>query len=378
MSVRVLNGVAPQWADHVGDDVPIHAGAPWINATSHRLTRNRMTILAAEGGRNGGLHAAVVEDPQADEMIGLYRMLLAEPKVFKFPATSVAPRSGLRTQVAPAENWVPQLAVLYPGFDSFVAASGGPTPALTEKLVDGVLSWAAEHEMKAVSFPYVRADSDLPAVLAERGFRALPLTFRSRLTLGGGFPDYLASLPRKRRIQVAGEKRRLAEAGVETRRCSFEDVWRDILALRCHLVERYGQKPNEELETTNMRQLLTCFGEDRIRLYCSFLDGRVVGFTLYVVWRDSWYAAYTGTHTDAGTRFVYFDHLFYAPIAGAGAEGARVVDFGIGAWEAKHHRGCELTPVDVWVRALDPAIQRGIKVAGPAMRREDGSVRGGT
>ncbi|HSZ29647.1 MAG TPA: hypothetical protein VK784_07810, partial [Pseudonocardiaceae bacterium] len=74
----------------MGDDVPIHAGAPWINATSHRLTRDRMTILAAEDGRNGGLHAAVVEDPRASEMVGLYQMLLAEPKVFKFPAASVA------------------------------------------------------------------------------------------------------------------------------------------------------------------------------------------------------------------------------------------------------------------------------------------------
>jgi predicted N-acyltransferase len=378
MSVQVLDGVAPQWAEHVGDDVPIHAGAPWINATSHRLTRARMTVLATEDGRNAGLHAAVVEDPQADEMIGLYRMFLAEPKVFKFPAASVAARCGLRAQVPPAESWVPNLTVLYPGFDSFVAASGGPTPAVTEALVDGVLSWAVDNGMKAVSFPYVRADSGLPEVLAERGFLALPLTYRSRLPLNGGFGDYLASLSRKRRSRVTSEMRRLAQAGVETKRCSFEDVWPAMLALRCHLVERYGQKPSEELETTNLRQLLTCFGEDRIRLYCSFLDDRVVGFTLYVVWRDSWYAAYTGTCTDARTRFVYFDHLFYAPIAGAATEGARVVDFGIGAWEAKHHRGCELTPVDVWVRALDPEIERGVKVAGTAMQREDGSVPGTT
>lgn len=376
MSVQVLNGVAPQWADHVGNDVPIHAGAPWISATSHRLTRDRMTILATEDGRNGGLHAAVVEDAQADEMIGLYRMLLAEPKVFKFPAASVAARSGLRTQAPPAASWVPNLAVLYPGFDSFVAASGGPTPALTGTLVDGVLSWAAERGMKAVWFPYVRADSDLPEALAERGFLGLPLTFRSRLTLGGGFADYLAALPQKRRSRVTSEMRRLAEAGVETKRCSFEDVWPDMLALRCDLVERYGQKADEELETRGMRQLLSCFGEDRIRLYCSFLDDRVVGFTLFVVWRDSWYAAYTGTYTNARTRFVYFDHLFYAPIAGAAAEGVRVLDYGIGAWEAKHHRGCELTPVDVWVRALDPAVQQGIEVAGLVMCREDGSVKG--
>jgi uncharacterized protein len=371
-SVQVVPGVAPHWPDHVGDEVPVHAGAPWIKASSHRLPATRLTFLATEDGRGGGLLAGVVEDPAANEMINLYRMMLAEPKVWKFPADSVAARGGLRARVAPAEDWVPHLAVLYPGFDSFVAASRGPAPGLAETLVDAVLTWSAEQRMRAVSFHYVRADTELPRVLAERGFRAIPLTYRSRLTLGGSFADYLASLPQKRRSQVTSERRRLAEAGIQTRRCSFEDVWPEMLALRCHLVERYGQKPDEDLETTNMRGLLTCFGEDRVRLYCSFLDGRVIGFSLYVVWRDSWYAAYTGTYVSPRTRLAYFGHLFYAPIEGAAAEGTRVVDFGIGAWEAKRHRGACLTPVDAWVRALDPVTERAIGVAAPAMRREAG------
>ncbi|HVB44925.1 MAG TPA: GNAT family N-acetyltransferase [Streptosporangiaceae bacterium] len=372
MAVQVLNGVAAHWPDHVGDDVPIHAGRSWVNATSHRLTRTRLTFLATEDGQNGGLQAAVVDDPAADEMINLYRTLLAEPKVFKFPAASAAARGGLRAQVAPIEDWLPHLAVLYPGFDSFVAASGGPTLALTGVLVDAVLSWAAEHAMKAVSFPYVRTDAVLSQVLAERGFRAVPLTFRSKLTLSGSFDGYLASLPSKRRSQVIKGRQLLAESGIQTKRCALDDVWPEVLALRCDLVERYGQKANEDLETTGMRKLVSSFGDDRTRLYCSFLDGRVVGFSLYAIWRDSWYAAYTGTYVTPQTRGVYFDHLFYAPIADAAAEGARMVDLGIGAWEGKRLRGCDLTPVDLWVRALDPVTERAIEVAAPAMRREDG------
>jgi len=176
MAWQVLDGIAPQWRDQVGDDVPVHAAAPWIAATSHRLTPRRLTFLATEAGQNGGLQAAVVDDQAADEMINLYRMLLAEPKVWKFPAASVAARAGLRDQVAPAEDWLPQLSVLYPGFDSFVAASGGPSAALAGVLVDGALSWAAGHGMKAVSFPYVRADTVVAQVLAERGFATIPLT----------------------------------------------------------------------------------------------------------------------------------------------------------------------------------------------------------
>jgi hypothetical protein len=377
MSVQVVGGVPPQWSDHVGDDVPIHASEPWLGATSHRLTRNRLTFLGTQEGRGGGLHATVVEDPAADEMINLYRTLLAEPKVWKFPPASVAPRADLRTQVPPAADWLPHLAVLYPGFDSFVAASGGPTPGLAGLLVDGVLAWAAGNAMKAVTFPYVRADTELPRVLAERGFHAVPMTFRSRLAASGSFADYLSSLSTKRRSNVNRERRHLAEAGVRTKRCALGDVWTDVLALRRDLVERYGQTASEAAETTNLRQLLDCFGEDRIRLYCSFCDGRVVGFSLFVVWRDTWYAAYTGTYVSPQTRYVYFDHLCYAPTADAIAEGGRVVDLGIGAWGGKSHRGFVLTPVDMWVRALDPRIERAVDLAAAPMRREDGWVRTG-
>lgn len=374
MSVRVLDGVARQWPDHVGDDVPIHAGAPWVSATSHRLTRTRLTFLADIDGRGGGLQAALVDDPAADEMINLYRMLLAEPRVWKFPADSVAARAGLRRDVAPVQAWLPHLAVLYPGFDTFVAASGGPSPALAGTLADAVLSWSAEHEMKAVAFCYVRADTELPGILAERGFQAIPLTFRSRLTLAGSFPDYLASLSKNGRSQVSGDIRRLTETGVRTVRCSLPDVWEDVIALRCDLVERYGNKSDEDLETTNLGRLLSCFGADRIRLYCSYLDGRVVGFTLYLVWRDTWYAAYTGTYVSPRTRGVYFDHMLYAPIADAIADGVRVLDLGIGAWEGKRRRGCDLTPVDLWVRALAPATGQAISAAAAVMRREVGWV----
>jgi uncharacterized protein len=376
MPVEVLPGMAPQWRDHVGDDVPIHAGAPWLNASSHRLTRQMLTFLATENGRGGGLVATVVDDPATSEMINLYQMLLAEPKVWKFPADSVAARGALRARVAPAAGWLPHIVLFYPGFDSFVAASGGPAPGLAETLVDGVLSWSAEHRMKVISFPYVRTDTELPQVLAKRGFRAIPLTFRSRLTLCGSFEDYLASLSKNGRSQVTKERRRLAGAGIRTKRCSFEDVWPEVLALRCDLVARYGQQADVDLETANLRKLLTSFGEDHLRLYCSFLDGRVVGFSLYVVWRDSWYGAYTGTYVTPHTGSVYFDHLFYAPIAGAITEGARIIDVGIGAWEAKRRRGCDLTPVDLWVRALDPVIEQSLTVAAPAMRREDGWVKG--
>lgn len=375
MPVHVHDGVAPQWRDHVGDDVPILASPPWLDATLNRLPGHRLTFLATEDGQNGGLQATLIEDPATGEMFNLYRTLLAEPKVWKFPADSIAPRAGLRGQVAPVESWLPQLVVAYPGFDSFVAASGGASHALATALVDGALSWAAERGAKAVSFPYVRADTVLPQVLTERGFATVPLTFRSRLMLGGSFGDYLETLPRKVSSEVSRERRRLAERDIRTELCDVDDVWPELIALRCHLVEHYGQKANPDVESRDLRQIVAGFGKDQIRPYCSYLDGKVVGFSLYVVWRDTWYAAYTGTYMTPQTRYVFFDHLFYAPIIGATGEGARVIDVGIGAWEAKRRRGCTLTPVDLWVRALDPDVERGIEAAAAAMGREVGWVR---
>lgn len=374
MAVEVLAGVARRWGDHVGADVPVHAGEPWISATSHRLTKTRLTFLADEDGQPGGLQAAVVEDPAADEMVNLYRTLLAEPKVWKFPQASVAARTGLRAKLAPVGEWMPHLVVLYPGFDSFVAASGGATPALATALVDAAVAWAHGHGMKAISFPYVRAGTVSARALAERGFRPVPLTYRSTLALAGSFGDYLASLSRNGRSQVTKDRGRLADAGIRTMRCGFDESWQDVLALRCDLVERYGQQANVAMETTNMQRLRECFGTDGLRLYCSFLDGRVVGFTLFVVWRDSWYAAYTGTYDEPATRGVYFDHVCYAPAADAIGEGVPELDLGIGAWEGKRRRGCQLTEVDLWVRALGPDMEQAIELAAAPMGREVGWV----
>lgn len=372
MAVQVLDGVAAQWADHVGDDVPILASRPWIAATLERLTSRRLTFLTEVDGRRGGLQAAVVDNPAAGEMVNLYRMLLADLRVWKFPEAALAVREGLRARTPPAGAWVPHLAVLYPGFDTFVAARGEPTPALTAALVDATLAWAAEHGMRAVSFPYVRADTSLPPVLAERDFAAIPLTYRSRLMLPDSFGDYVASLSKNGRSQVTRERRQLAAAGVRTERRDIDDAWADVLALRCDLVERYGQEADSGAEEANMRTLISCFGADRTRLYCSVRDDRIVGFSLYVIWRGTWYASYTGTYQSPQTRSVYFDHLCYAPIADAISEGAREVDLGIGAWEGKRRRGCELTSIDLWVRGLDPAVDQAVRLAGSAMRREVG------
>jgi uncharacterized protein len=361
MPVQVLPTSAEPWRDHVGDQVPILASGPWIEATLARLTSKRLSFLADDAGLAGGLQATVVDEPATGEMLNLYRTL-----------AGLAARPGLRAKVPPAQDWLPQLAVLYPGFDTFVAAAGVPTPSLTASLVDGVLSWAGQQEMKAVSFPYVRAGTDLPQPLAERGFRRVPLTYRSSLTLDGDFGDYLASLSSSSRSQVTRERRRMAAAGVRTERRDVDDAWDDVLALRCDLVERYGQRADKELEEASIRRLVTSFGTERTRLYCSFLDGQMVGFSLFVVWRDTWYLGYTGTYQSPQTRSVYFDHFFYAPIGGMLAEGARVLDAGIGAWEGKRRRGCALAPVDLWVKALDPAIHRAITLAAPHLRREVG------
>jgi hypothetical protein len=374
VALQVREGVAEDWEDLVGPDVPIHASGPWIAATAHRLSRRRYTYLASLDGRTAGMQAAVVEDPGADEMVNLYATLLVDPKVWKFPADNLSVRPELRRRLPPAERWVPHLSVLYPGFDTFVAANGGPSPALAGSLLDGVLEWARGEGMRAVSFPYVREDSELPALLAERGVRRAPLTYRSRVVPGASFDDYLSRLPRKARRLVQRERRRIAEAGIVTTLRPFGELWDEVFALRCDLVARYGQQVNPELETKNLRGLLDAFGEGGIRLFCSYLGDRIVGFTMYVVWRGTWYAAYTGTYVEPATRLVYFDHLFYEPIATAAAEGAATVDVGIGAWQAKHVRGFDLTPVDLWAIGLDAETEESIAAGAGAMLREVGST----
>lgn len=382
VAIKVEEGVSPQWASVVGNDVPVLASAPWISATSHRLTQRRVTFFATSRAgvsrpQAGGLQAAVVDDPMAYETHNLYRMLLGDPMVFKFPPTAVAARAPLRARAEPAEHWFPNLAVLYPGYDCFVAG-GESDRSLTRSLVDQVLAWSASQGMRAVSFQYVRAGTVLAEVLAERGLRRLPLTFRATLEVSGDFSEYLTRLPRRRGREVMRERRRLREAGVRTVRCEHGEVWNDIVTLRCGLVSRYGHRVDRGREARNLDRIVTCFGPDKTRLYCSIADGQVVGFSLFVVWKGTWYAAYTGTMAAPVTRFAYFDHLFYMPLGDAAAEGAHMLDFGVGAWQAKRARGCELAAADVWGIGLDHRIDRSIELAQAAMVPEEGAATGDT
>jgi hypothetical protein len=368
------DGVAPDWADIIGDDVPVLASRPWIRATAQRLSPDRMTFLVQDGARAAGLQAAVVTDPAAYETYNLYRMLFAEPQVFKFPADAVGQRRALREKAAPARQWFPNLAVLYPGYDCFVASMNAPAGQLTRSLVDGIWAWASDQGLRAVSFLYVAADSDLATVLAERGFHRLPLTFRTVLPVTGGFDEYLGRLPRKRAAEIRRERRRLGEAGIRTRRCDPAEYFTDILTLRCSLVGRYGHPVNPDKEARNLGGLIECFGPDGVCLYCSFAGAEPVGFSLFVVWNGTRYAAYTGTLSRPDTRFAYFDHLIYVPYEGAAAERGGCLDLGVGAWQAKHARGCALMPADIWASGLDAAVDRSIELAGTAMVPEDGAT----
>ncbi len=372
--IKVQEGVLPTWAGVIGNDVPLLASGPWISATSHRLTPRRVTFLAYAAGRTAGLQAAVVDDPGAYETCNLYRMLLAEPMVFKFPLAAIAARASLRELAEPAARWFPNLAVLYPGYDCFVAGSAAAADSLSHALVAGVCSWAADQGMRAVSFQYVAADSQLAWILAERGLRRLPLTFRARLQVDGDFAEYLHRLPPKRRAEVLRERRRLSDAGMRTKRCDHTEFFADIVALRCGLMARYGHSANPERESRNLSRLIGCFGPDGVRLYCCLAAGRAVGFSLFVVWNGVWYAAYTGTLARPDTRFVYFDHLIYSPYADAATEGARVLDLGVGAWQAKQARGCALLPADVWAIGLDEKVDRSIELAATAMVPEAGAA----
>jgi hypothetical protein len=57
--------------------------------------------------------------------------------------------------------------------------------------------------------------------------------------------------------------------------------------------------------------------------------------------------------------------MFYLPAMLAPARGVTQIDYGLGSWEAKRLRGCELTPL--YASVLSSGQDRGVPRPGPGV-----------
>jgi hypothetical protein len=199
---------------------------------------------------------------------------------------------------------------------------------------------------RSVAFPYVDArDSRLREVLAGRGYLSHGSGSYSWLPVpAGGLPAWLGTVSAHRQRRIRAERRRLAAAGIEVRIEPLTAAAIPRLAtLEAALFGKYGIPGwSAARSEAVLWQVLDALGPDA-QLSVARGDGQVRGFGLLLRDRDQWHAHRAGFDYPYQRRHrlpVYFEVIYYHPVAAAPAEGIRTIHYGIGSEAVKRSRGC--------------------------------------
>ncbi|MEU9982918.1 GNAT family N-acetyltransferase [Streptomyces sp. NPDC050856] len=212
-----------------------------------------------------------------------------------------------------------------------------------ELLVAEAEELAAGTGCASVSFPYVdERDTVLDGVLRDRDYSSFTSGNYHWLPVDpAGFPAYAAALPRKRRLSVLSERRKVRGAGLEV---THEPVTPDLVGrlaeLEVRLLAKYGLTWPAERSAAAIGTAAARFGDDASVLL-GRAGGDVRGFALMLRRGDQWYARQCGfDYGFLGKVPLYYELLYYFAVERAAELGVAAIQYGIGSDTAKRSRGC--------------------------------------
>ncbi|WP_168188763.1 GNAT family N-acetyltransferase [Thermoflavimicrobium daqui] len=346
------------------DESSLFSSPRWLKVMNGRIEgKNFMFLLEKASCPVMMVHGSILDSPTSYNAYNPYDLMLAEEPVFPINEKIAARRSVLR-QVTRREDWFPCLILMWPGYECTMAGQEYSNVQMMRILIREIASWAQSKGLKLIGYLYVPEDkNDFTNVLAEQGYQKFPLTYKSELRLlGNSFDDYINGLKKKQRSGIKREIQFLYEAGVKTEVCPLNESGEDLLRLRIKLVRKYGNYSSLDEEYRRLERLKDAFSSEDLLVARAMADGDLIGFTLFLQHKDFLYAFWTGTdYEHPKSSFVHFDTAFYSVIPKAYRLGIIKIGYGIGHWQGKKRRGCDVTAVDGWLLGIHSFVQMTLK-----------------
>ncbi|MFI7131995.1 peptidogalycan biosysnthesis protein [Nonomuraea sp. NPDC050153] len=187
---------------------------------------------------------------------------------------------------------------------------------------------------------------DLAPVIGGGDHHRLASVAQTELELpGGGFEDYLATLPRNTRTSVR------REVGLFAKDCATETVpLRDAITTIAPMIvnvrAKHGMAYSVETVTRRLSAYSSALGDASSMAVLCRVRGRVVGAGVMCRWHDRLYVTDFGRLDDeAPDPFVYFNAAIYEPVKHAYSMGLSRVVTGAGAELGKARRGSAVLPL---------------------------------
>lgn len=226
-----------------------------------------------------------------------------------------------------------------------VLTGSDTTAADLESLVTAAEALGREGGAATVCFLYLdEQEYSLTRLLAERGYTRFTSGHYSSLSVPqDGYSGYLASLPRKQRVSIGAERRRVEEAGAKFTVESLDngDLPR-FAELESALLAKYDIDLRPDQLLPLLCQVRDCFGPDAFAMVAR-AEGDIRAFALILRHGDTWYARQTGYDYAYQRRTgapLYFELLYYRLIEEAAVAAVKKIYYGLGSADTKRSRGC--------------------------------------
>lgn len=163
------------------------------------------------------------------------------------------------------------------------------------------------------------------------------------------------------------ERAAFAASGVKTTIEPLSRCYTEIAPLSAELLRKYGHAVTVEAQERYFAQQAETI-DDICHVFVARAAGKAVGFAQFFRWRDCLFG-WGGGFSRAVPReaALYFNLVFYEPMAYALREGINEIDYGCEAFEAKSRRGARVQPLWAWIVG-GPTTEQGRKLRRDASR----------
>jgi predicted N-acyltransferase len=339
-----------------------YLGSAWLRARSRIIKAPpRFILLDGDDGRPLASAPCYLCGPGASAGYAPARLLppdsLPDAGGPGAPGDSAALAAFRAALAERAGAWEPSLVVASPARYGGVSVRDGLDDgaglAARHALIDAVERQALADHARSIGWLYLVEGEDrmLEHALAERGYARLILDAECYMPIRWDrFDDYLAQFRTNYRGTVKHEMAALDAAGVVIELRGAEALGPELAALERQWRLKYGRTPPLEEIVADYDELRQHMAGS-LRVFVATLDGRAIGFSVFLEEGGVWYSRFGGFDYTAGNIFLYFNLLFYHPIKVMIERNAVCARYSLKSYEAKRQRGCLVRHVLAFVKA---------------------------
>lgn len=236
------------------------------------------------------------------------------------------------------------------GYISAVCYRLGLTAEENQAVIGQILTaldeLAAYYSARCISFMYVPEQSDpyLPDMLIRSGYHPMLLDADCQLLVTWqSFEEYLATRTRGRRRTIRLDMRTFSESGLSIRLEDASALTERLASLQINLQHKYGHGSTLNRAMKGYERIKQYLGP-WVRVFVAYKETEPLGFALAYEMNGVYYFKQAGFDYEklGDSSCCYFNIVFYEPIRQAITKGIRHIQYGMGSYQAKLGRGCQL------------------------------------